>query len=213
MIGTRAIQSWVHHCKIGARSVHCGSGESSYMHASRALFSSFDLFSYWLSCGKWKFLSFQSSSLVWFLKKWYRLVIEFYGQHAADEKFNFEHLARSTVLNQQPLLQWVSLWDQSRFLISLHCFHFFTSNSPAAFFYVPCYFSYTWTSSNTSFPLLYMLPIFIYFFPKLRPLNLELSPEEEVTVLMHMDIIRWRITITSFVTFSYSCYRFGDSIM
>ncbi|KAL1225141.1 DNA mismatch repair protein PMS1 [Cardamine amara subsp. amara] len=48
-------------------------------------------------------------------------------QHAADEKFNFEHLARSTVLNQQPLLQ---------------------------------------------------------------PLNLELSPEEEVTVLMHMDIIR-----------------------
>lgn len=29
----------------------------------------------------------------------------FYVQHAADEKFNFEHLARSTVMNQQPLLQ------------------------------------------------------------------------------------------------------------
>ncbi|XP_010522786.1 PREDICTED: DNA mismatch repair protein PMS1 [Tarenaya hassleriana] len=48
-------------------------------------------------------------------------------QHAADEKFNFEHLARSTVLNQQPLLQ---------------------------------------------------------------PLRLELAPEEEVTVSMHMDVIR-----------------------
>ncbi|ESQ37908.1 hypothetical protein EUTSA_v10028404mg [Eutrema salsugineum] len=48
-------------------------------------------------------------------------------QHAADEKFNFEHLARSTVLNQQPLLQ---------------------------------------------------------------PLTLELSAEEEVTILMHMDVIR-----------------------
>ncbi|CAH8361105.1 unnamed protein product [Eruca vesicaria subsp. sativa] len=48
-------------------------------------------------------------------------------QHAADEKFNFEHLARSTVMNQQPLLQ---------------------------------------------------------------PLTLELSAEEEVTVLMHMDVIR-----------------------
>ncbi|VVB07009.1 unnamed protein product [Arabis nemorensis] len=48
-------------------------------------------------------------------------------QHAADEKFNFEHLARSTVLNQQPLLQ---------------------------------------------------------------PLTLELSAEEEFTVLMHMDVIR-----------------------
>ncbi|CAA7038359.1 unnamed protein product [Microthlaspi erraticum] len=48
-------------------------------------------------------------------------------QHAADEKFNFEHLARSTVLNQQPLLQ---------------------------------------------------------------PLTLELSAEEEVTISMHMDVIR-----------------------
>ncbi|XP_013621640.1 PREDICTED: DNA mismatch repair protein PMS1 isoform X3 [Brassica oleracea var. oleracea] len=48
-------------------------------------------------------------------------------QHAADEKFNFEHLARSTVMNQQPLLQ---------------------------------------------------------------PLTLELSAEEEVTILMHMDVIR-----------------------
>lgn len=38
VIGTRAIQSWVHHSKIGARSVHCGSGESSYMHASRPFF-------------------------------------------------------------------------------------------------------------------------------------------------------------------------------
>ncbi|KAF8062832.1 hypothetical protein N665_1194s0006 [Sinapis alba] len=48
-------------------------------------------------------------------------------QHAADEKFNFEHLARSTVMNQQPLLQ---------------------------------------------------------------PLTLELSAEEEVTISMHMDVIR-----------------------
>ncbi|KAJ4910213.1 DNA mismatch repair protein PMS1 [Raphanus sativus] len=48
-------------------------------------------------------------------------------QHAADEKFNFEHLARSTVMNQQPLLQ---------------------------------------------------------------PLTLELSAEEEVTILTHMDVIR-----------------------
>ncbi|KAH1073988.1 hypothetical protein J1N35_026316 [Gossypium stocksii] len=48
-------------------------------------------------------------------------------QHAADEKYNFEHLAQSTILNQQPLL---------------------------------------------------------------RPLRLELSPEEEVVASMHMDIIR-----------------------
>ncbi|GMI69429.1 POSTMEIOTIC SEGREGATION 1 [Hibiscus trionum] len=48
-------------------------------------------------------------------------------QHAADEKYNFEHLAQSTILNQQPLL---------------------------------------------------------------RPLNLELSPAEEVVASMHMDIIR-----------------------
>ncbi|XP_030451572.1 DNA mismatch repair protein PMS1 isoform X1 [Syzygium oleosum] len=48
-------------------------------------------------------------------------------QHAADEKFNFEHLCHSTILNQQPLL---------------------------------------------------------------RPLRLELSPEEEVVASMHMDTIR-----------------------
>ncbi|KAK4756512.1 hypothetical protein SAY87_006639 [Trapa incisa] len=48
-------------------------------------------------------------------------------QHAADEKFNFERLSQSTILNQQPLL---------------------------------------------------------------RPLWLELSPEEEVVTSMHMDIIR-----------------------
>ncbi|KAF8006707.1 hypothetical protein BT93_K0882 [Corymbia citriodora subsp. variegata] len=48
-------------------------------------------------------------------------------QHAADEKFNFEHLCCSTILNQQPLL---------------------------------------------------------------RPLRLELSPEEEVVASMHMDTIR-----------------------
>ncbi|XVE73307.1 hypothetical protein DITRI_Ditri11bG0107100 [Diplodiscus trichospermus] len=48
-------------------------------------------------------------------------------QHAADEKYNFEHLAQSTILNQQPLL---------------------------------------------------------------RPLIVELSPEEEVVASMHMDIIR-----------------------
>ncbi|XP_040962778.1 DNA mismatch repair protein PMS1 isoform X2 [Gossypium hirsutum] len=48
-------------------------------------------------------------------------------QHAADEKYNFEHLAQSTIFNQQPLL---------------------------------------------------------------RPLRLELSPEEEVVASMHMDIIR-----------------------
>lgn len=48
-------------------------------------------------------------------------------QHAADEKYNFEHLAQSTVLNQQPLL---------------------------------------------------------------RPLRLDLSPEEEVIAFIHMDIIR-----------------------
>ncbi|XP_022758013.1 DNA mismatch repair protein PMS1 isoform X2 [Durio zibethinus] len=48
-------------------------------------------------------------------------------QHAADEKYNFERLAQSTILNQQPLL---------------------------------------------------------------RPLRLELSPEEEVVASMHMDIIR-----------------------
>ncbi|XVF72607.1 hypothetical protein PTKIN_Ptkin12aG0134300 [Pterospermum kingtungense] len=48
-------------------------------------------------------------------------------QHAADEKYNFEHLAQSTILNQQPLL---------------------------------------------------------------RPLILELSPEEEVVASMHVDIIR-----------------------
>ncbi|KAJ9696489.1 hypothetical protein PVL29_008622 [Vitis rotundifolia] len=48
-------------------------------------------------------------------------------QHAADEKYNFEHLAQSTVLNQQPLL---------------------------------------------------------------RPLRLDLSPEEEVIASIHMDIIR-----------------------
>ncbi|KAL5791807.1 hypothetical protein ACOSP7_000401 [Xanthoceras sorbifolium] len=48
-------------------------------------------------------------------------------QHAADEKFNFERLAQSTILNQQPLL---------------------------------------------------------------RPLTLELTPEEEVVTSMHMDIIR-----------------------
>ncbi|KAG6700134.1 hypothetical protein I3842_08G097500 [Carya illinoinensis] len=48
-------------------------------------------------------------------------------QHAADEKYNFEHLSQSTILNQQPLL---------------------------------------------------------------RPLRLELSPEEEVVASMHMHIIR-----------------------
>ncbi|KAM7255013.1 hypothetical protein ACFE04_020254 [Oxalis oulophora] len=48
-------------------------------------------------------------------------------QHAADEKYNFESLAQSTILNQQPLL---------------------------------------------------------------RPLMLELSPEEEVVASMHMDVIR-----------------------
>lgn len=48
-------------------------------------------------------------------------------QHAADEKYNFEHLCQSTILNQQPLL---------------------------------------------------------------RPLRLELSPEEEVVASMHMDVIR-----------------------
>ncbi|KAE8009504.1 hypothetical protein FH972_005936 [Carpinus fangiana] len=48
-------------------------------------------------------------------------------QHAADEKYNFERLCQSTILNQQPLL---------------------------------------------------------------RPLRLELSPEEEVVASMHMDIIR-----------------------
>ncbi|KAI9181818.1 hypothetical protein LWI28_018950 [Acer negundo] len=48
-------------------------------------------------------------------------------QHAADEKYNFERLAQSTILNQQPLL---------------------------------------------------------------RPLMLELTPEEEVVASMHMDIIR-----------------------
>ncbi|XP_052172567.1 DNA mismatch repair protein PMS1 isoform X5 [Diospyros lotus] len=48
-------------------------------------------------------------------------------QHAADEKFNYEHIAQTTILNQQPLL---------------------------------------------------------------RPLKLELSPEEEIVVSMHMDIIR-----------------------
>ncbi|GAB2281577.1 hypothetical protein Dimus_016158 [Dionaea muscipula] len=48
-------------------------------------------------------------------------------QHAADEKYNYEHLSQSTILNQQPLL---------------------------------------------------------------RPLNLELSPEEEEVASMNMDIIR-----------------------
>ncbi|XP_040364784.1 DNA mismatch repair protein PMS1 isoform X3 [Rosa chinensis] len=48
-------------------------------------------------------------------------------QHAADEKYNFERLSQSTILNQQPLL---------------------------------------------------------------RPLRLELSPEEEVVASMHMDVIR-----------------------
>uniref|UniRef100_A0A2P2L390 MutL C-terminal dimerisation domain-containing protein n=1 Tax=Rhizophora mucronata TaxID=61149 RepID=A0A2P2L390_RHIMU len=48
-------------------------------------------------------------------------------QHAADEKYNFERLCQSTILNQQPLL---------------------------------------------------------------RPLRLELSPEEEVVASMNMDIIR-----------------------
>ncbi|KDO87272.1 hypothetical protein CISIN_1g0414662mg, partial [Citrus sinensis] len=48
-------------------------------------------------------------------------------QHAADEKYNFERLSQSTVLNQQPLL---------------------------------------------------------------RPLKLDLTPEEEVVASMHMDIIR-----------------------
>ncbi|QCE06573.1 DNA mismatch repair protein PMS2 [Vigna unguiculata] len=48
-------------------------------------------------------------------------------QHAADEKFNFERLSQSTILNQQPLL---------------------------------------------------------------RPITLELSPEEEIVASMHMDIIR-----------------------
>uniref|UniRef100_A0A5B7C9M9 Putative DNA mismatch repair protein PMS1 isoform X2 n=1 Tax=Davidia involucrata TaxID=16924 RepID=A0A5B7C9M9_DAVIN len=48
-------------------------------------------------------------------------------QHAADEKYNYEHLSQSTILNQQPLL---------------------------------------------------------------RPLKLELSPEEEIVASMHMDIIR-----------------------
>ncbi|XP_061347276.1 DNA mismatch repair protein PMS1 isoform X2 [Gastrolobium bilobum] len=48
-------------------------------------------------------------------------------QHAADEKYNFEHLSQSTILNQQPLL---------------------------------------------------------------RPIRLELSPEEEIVASMHMDVIR-----------------------
>ncbi|KAL4338687.1 hypothetical protein HN51_048904 [Arachis hypogaea] len=48
-------------------------------------------------------------------------------QHAADEKYNFERLSQSTILNQQPLL---------------------------------------------------------------RPIKLELSPEEEIVATMHMDIIR-----------------------
>lgn len=43
VIGTRTIQSWFYHCKIGSRSVHCGSGESSYIHAFSP-FSSFGLF-------------------------------------------------------------------------------------------------------------------------------------------------------------------------
>lgn len=122
VIGTRTIQSWFYHCKIGSRSVHCGSGVSSYMHAFSP-FSSFGLFCFfWLSYGKWK-LSFQNLVLCAWMDKRLFIVFFFHGQHAADEKFNFEHLARSTVMNQQPLLQWVALWSQFRWLIPFQCFH------------------------------------------------------------------------------------------
>lgn len=104
VIGTRTIQSWFYHCKIGSRSVHCGSGVSSYMHAFSP-FSSFGFFCFFL-VELWKMEAFVSEfgpmcmdgqkTIYCFL---------FYVQHAADEKFNFEHLARSTVMNQQPLLQ------------------------------------------------------------------------------------------------------------
>jgi hypothetical protein len=44
---------------------------------------------------------------------WWRVI---YFQHAADEKYNFECLSQSTILNQQPLLRWgvyiiVLLWS------------------------------------------------------------------------------------------------------
>ncbi|XVF32753.1 hypothetical protein REPUB_Repub17cG0110400 [Reevesia pubescens] len=63
-------------------------------------------------------------------------------QHAADEKYNFEHLAQLTILNQQPLL---------------------------------------------------------------RPLRLELSPEEEVVASMHMDIIRFNFLL-DFLPFIHLFY-------
>lgn len=121
VIGTRTIQSWFYHCKIGSRSVHCGSGESSYMHAFSP-FSSFGLFVLFFG---WAMENGSFRFRIWsYVPGWTKyLLFFFYGQHAADEKFNFEHLARSTVMNQQPLLQWVALWSQFRWLIPFQCFH------------------------------------------------------------------------------------------
>ncbi|KAI3975288.1 hypothetical protein MKX01_033528 [Papaver californicum] len=43
-------------------------------------------------------------------------------QHAADEKFNFERMSQTTILNQQPLLQpmWLELSPEEEVIVSMH---------------------------------------------------------------------------------------------
>lgn len=114
----------------------------------------------------------------------------FYGQHAADEKFNFEHLARSTVMNQQPLLQWVALWSQDSIsLFSLSQVSMLMRNS--------------WTSCSITCPYYSCYSYLFTLSPTTRPLTLELSAEEEVTILTHMDVIRWKITVIHLASCSY----------
>ena len=83
-------------------------------------------------------------------------------QHASDEKYNFERLSKTTVLNRQPLLR-LAFFHSYVFIIVI----FLDSGRP-----------------SSEKHLLTLKQCF-------RPLPLDLSASEELIVLTHLEAFRW----------------------